>query len=63
MRTSWVLYEYDAASDSLIKQGEGSNPPDIEEKFNVIERLSNPAAKPVEEEKPKRTRKKKEEES
>ena len=63
MRSSWVLYEYDAASDSLIKQGEGTNPPEIEEKFNVIERLSKPEAIPVVEEKPKRTRKKKEEAS
>ena len=63
MRSSWVLYEYDATSDSLIKQGEGSSPPDVEEKFNVIERLSNPGAIPVIEDKPKRTRKKKKEES
>ncbi len=63
MRSSWVLYEYDAENDTLIKQGEGSSPPDIEEKFNVIERLSHPEAVPVVEEKPKRTRKKKEEES
>lgn len=63
MRSSWVLYEYDKGTDSLVKQGEGSSPPDIEEKFNVIERLSNPSAIPVVEDKPKRTRKKKEEES